>query len=106
MENVIEETKRGLDIVHESRSNSSTGKPFVISTISYQGEQLAQFINGNVYYARKKVDQFISTNRKLIRKCNKDLEKVIANNLLELKTNTDKSNLHPLYDILYNSIGD
>lgn len=106
MENVIEETKRGLDIIHEPRYNSSTGKSFVISTISYQGEQLAQFINGNIYYARKKVDQFISTNRKLIRKCNKDIEEVIANNLLELKTNTDKRDLHPLYDILYNSIGD
>lgn len=106
MENVTEETKRGLDIIHESRLNSSTGKSFVMSTISYQGEQLAQFINGNVYYARKKVDQFISTNRKLIRKCNKDLEEVLANNLLELKTNTDKGDLHPLYDILYNSIDD
>ncbi len=106
MENVTEETKRGLDVVHESISNRSTGKPFVISTISYQGEQLAQFINGNIYYARKKVDQFISTNRKLIRKCNKDLEEVIANNLLELKTNTDKSDLHPLYDLLYNSMDD
>ena len=106
MENVTEETKRGLDIVHESRSNSSTGKSFVISTISYQGEQLAHFINGNIYYAKKKVDQFISTNRKLIRKCNKDLEEVIANNLLELKTNIDRSDLHPLYDILYSSIDD
>lgn len=106
MENVIEETKRGLDIVHESISNRSTGKPFVISTINYQDEQLAQFINGNIYYARKKVDQFISTNRKLIGKCNKDLEEVLANNLLELRTHTDKSDLHPLYDILYSSIGD
>lgn len=97
MEKVIQETKRGLSISHVFKLNSNTGKQFIVSTISYQGNELVQFVNGNIHYAKKKVDQFISTNRKLIRKCNEDLEDVIASNLSQLKAETDGEDLMPLY---------
>lgn len=98
MEKVIQETKRGLNISHVFKLNSNTGKQFIVSTISYQGDELVQFVNGNIHYARTKIERFISTNRKLIRKCNKDLEDVIANNLLQLKTEADSEDLMPIYE--------
>lgn len=98
MEKKLQETKRGLSISHVFKLNSNTGKQFIVSTISYQGDELVQFVNGNIHYARTKVERFISTNRRLIRKCNKDLEDVIANNLSQLKAEADSEDLMPIYE--------